>query len=164
MTNYLLPETDRIAGDVNPVLSEVASMESHVADAVEVGAITVIGLLGESLADLRDTVREQAAAEGVSQETADEHFDVVFNGLADILQPRLNSFRDAVGHAQGIEEDPMESLIRLLTEAADAEWEDDEEEEEPQTYTDGSEPEEFTDEDMEREFTEFLNALFGRRP
>lgn len=115
--NYYLPETDRTANDVNPLLDMIAEMPSQGADMVEVGAISVIGMLGDSATDLRDQTVAQAANVGVSKEEAEATFGVVFDALMSILQPRLDSLRDAVRVAQAPDAEAevnVDELIRLI--------------------------------------------------
>ena len=185
MTNYLIPETDRIANDVNPILSDIADMDETMGKAVQIGALTVIGLLGESLADLLDVTIAQAATQGVSRKEAEATFDVVFrDGLFGILQPRIDRLRDATLKAQGIPS-PTEGvdvliaglLANLIGEEAAAEflasiaeadeedegddyydaWDDYEDYEDDEFYTDTV----AVEEENAKEFTQFLNDLFN---
>lgn len=162
MTNYLLPETDRIAADVNPLFEEIAGMKPEHASLVEVGAITVIGLLGEAAADLLADVKREAVSVGVSEADAEAQFNTVFSALQEKIQPRLNAMREAVRAAQG--EPDLDAMVAgLLAGFVDEEaaagmlafFEDEDEEDE-----DDDEDMEVTDEDV----AAFLNAIFASRP
>lgn len=176
MTNYLLPESDRMAADLNPVLTEVATMTEEAANHLEIGAITVIGLVGESLSDLRDKAIAEAVSAGFLATDASDPFDQIADALFGILQPRVNALRDAVRVAQGVPEQPdVEALLNglliamlgedvaaaVLAEADEdeAEFWDSYDEEEDFGFDEDVEEEETT---PEQELEDFLAALFGR--
>lgn len=189
MTNYNLPETDRIAEYVNPVFDEVAKMDERDATLVEVGALTIIGLLDESIADMRKQVLALAAEQGVTVTEADFHFQSVIDHLFNIFKPRMRTLAAAVATAQAPEPEPepeddptalIEGLLvalvgeeaaaqiiaeveeEIAAEAEEAAHEYDEDDEDDEV-----EDVEWSEEDdaaMQREFDEFLQALFGRRP
>lgn len=187
MTEFYLPESDRISEYVNPVLEQVAQMDPIMASAVEVGATTVIGLMGESLADLRAKSIEQARIAGLPVEAATQPFDVVAEALFDIAQPRLDALRGAVVTAQSAEagdtepeaedtesevtaddlaaiDDVIEGLFASLlgpevaAQMRAAVEADDAAKAEGQAVED-----EGDDAALEREVEDFLNSLFNRR-
>lgn len=95
MTNYLLPESDRLAADVNPVLTEIAAMDREAATAVMVGGLTVSGLFDESVSDLHEEVMAEALSQGVPQEVAETAFHTVIDGLLKYLSPRVEAVANA---------------------------------------------------------------------
>lgn len=98
-----LPSTDRLAEHLNPVCDEVACLNEDLATAVEVGATTIIGIVSESLRDLRDQSIESAKAMGLPEEVATEPFESVTDALFAIAQPRIDALREAVEEAKAPE-------------------------------------------------------------
>jgi hypothetical protein len=168
---YNLPESDRIAVHVNPILDNIATMDSTLADAVEVGAVTVIGLMSESLADLRDKSIAEAQEQGLPAEAATRPFEVVTDALFNIAQPRIDALRAAVQTAQGEPEEPsiddlLEGLFAALIgpEAATAvRAEVEAADEAAAEVEDEGQPEESDEDAAAREVEQFLNDLFNRR-
>ena len=115
MTNYL-NENDRLFKHVEPVLQDIANKTEDAALAMEVGALTVIGLLGESLADTRMEIARIAEEYDEDAGALTNGFDSIVETIFGILQPRVDALRDAVLTAQGVkvEEEPEVTVSDVL--------------------------------------------------
>lgn len=113
MTNntaaYRLPETDRVAHMVNPILDEVAQMPAEFVGGIEIGAITLIGLFREAQHDMFNEVAAAAEAQGEDPQEAVESLALILTTLAENVDRRADHLRKAIRVAEGVEptENPL---------------------------------------------------------
>lgn len=179
MTNYLLPETDRLAETINPALALIAESTVEQAESTEVGAMAVLSLLDASITDYRDETVALAVSAGFTAEFAEDQFKTVIDGLMRHFQPRIDALNMAVNAAaQRALQDAINSLLENLSEAlgqvAEEAGEEESDEDVPAGFfvaDDGllhieecdGKCEERAEEDAATEFERFLSDLLSAR-
>lgn len=96
---YLLPESDRIANDVNPLLEVLADYDDSYAAAVSIGMQAALGLVAETAIDIRTKAMRASEAKGEGAAAGADSFDYIAGAFNEILEPRVEALHQTVCRA-----------------------------------------------------------------
>lgn len=113
MTNNINTYSAEFKANMTGTLAFIEGLDEEQAKAFEVGAVSVLGIIGGAIGELQERTIRGGIASGASADEATQVFDHVFGAMTDLVDPHVTLLQEAT-QARLPKVDPVEQVTDLL--------------------------------------------------